>query len=112
MKTFLTKTFHKASDLLEIVLMRKYTLGQRVRGLQVCESYSLCKKCPYSEFCCPYSPSFVLNTERYEVQMFENADQENSEYGHLSLSDSEERYSENLDKSSFFNKIRITLHKK
>ena len=41
----------------------------------------------------PYFPSFGLNTERYSVslrislvQMLENTDQKNSEYGHFSRS--------------------------
>ena len=36
----------------------------------------------------PHFPTFGLNSERYSVQMWENTDQNNSEYGHFLRSDS------------------------
>ena len=49
---------------------------------------SLREKCPYSEFSGPYFSAFGLNTEirsiaSYSVQIRENTDQKNSEYGHF-----------------------------
>ena len=55
---------------------------------------TLRKKCPYSEF---FWPAFsqiwteygeILRISPYSVRMRENADQNNSEYGHFSRSDS------------------------
>ena len=58
-------------------------------------NYTLCKKCPYSELF--LSLFFRIRTEYgeirsiypYSVRMQENADQNNSNYGHFSRSDSD-----------------------
>ena len=51
-----------------------------------------CVKSPYSEFFGPYFPAFGLNRETqsifpYSVEMQENRDQKNSEYGYFSSSE-------------------------
>ena len=56
-------------------------------GLLGNNSYKLCKKCPYSElFWSAFFPHFLafrLNTLSVFSPMRENADQNNSEYGHF-----------------------------
>ena len=61
---------------------------------KIWESNTLGKKCPYSElFWSAFSRIRILNMERYlpislySVRMWENVDQNNSEYGHFSRND-------------------------
>ena len=52
-------------------------------------SLPICEKCPYSEFFCSAFPIIqteyreILRISPHSVQMRENTDQNNSEYGHF-----------------------------
>ena len=67
-------------------------------AVQVSMYDSLRKKCPYSEFFCSVFSHVrteygeVLRLSPYSVRMRENKDKKNSEYGHLSHSESIWKY--------------------
>ena len=86
-----------------VIDKRRSFVASRLNFLQITNSikpfhttYSLRKRCPYSELFysvfLPHLLTFGLNTERYKVflriqsecgKMLKNADQNNSEYGHF-----------------------------
>ena len=75
-----------------IVIILKRNEKQSKRS-QMYGTYTLRKKCPYSELIWSLFPRIrneygeILRTSPYSVQMRENTDQNNSEYKHFSRND-------------------------